>query len=236
MSTFNLSYCYNHNHKHYLHHYYNNHHYNHHQHHNLRHLHPNNHHPGYLNQPINITFPPPQPPSYFYHNHHYYYDCHKHHHKHPHTHFYPFKHHHHQHHHHHQTITIITRPSPSSSPSLLPLSSPSPLPLYGNRGEKIDRRAEANLSRKEQTTVSRLKSGHHPNLKYWLHKIGRAVDRVCRKCDLGEETTEQIVYDCPRIHRPSLQPTPSDTLATGPQRVVRIWETWCSTSALPAVS
>ena len=50
--------------------------------------------------------------------------------------------------------------------------------VYGMKGEKLARRKESRLSRKEQTTMGRLRSGHHPEIKYWLHKIGRAVDHL----------------------------------------------------------
>ena len=41
--------------------------------------------------------------------------------------------------------------------------------VYGAKGEKLDHRDESKLSRKEQTTMGRLISGHHLNLKYWLY-------------------------------------------------------------------
>ena len=30
------------------------------------------------------------------------------------------------------------------------------------------------------------------DLKYWLHKIGKVLDTVCRKCGIGAETVEQV--------------------------------------------
>ena len=69
--------------------------------------------------------------------------------------------------------------------------------VYGMTGEKLDLREESKLSRKEQMTMVRLISGHHQELKYWLHKIGRTVDTVCGKCGIGEETSEHVVYGCP---------------------------------------
>ena len=99
--------------------------------------------------------------------------------------------------------------------------------IYGMKGEKLDRREESKLSRKEMT-MGRLKSGHHPELKYWLHKIWRAVDTICRRCGIGEETAEHVMYDCPRIHHP--------TLAEDPQMIMRILEKWTTVQNLHDVS
>ena len=75
--------------------------------------------------------------------------------------------------------------------------------VYGMKGETPDRREESKLSRKEQTMMGRQRSGHHPELKYWLHKIGRVVDTICRKCGIGDETAEHVVYEFHSIHHPS---------------------------------
>ena len=93
--------------------------------------------------------------------------------------------------------------------------------VYGMEGEKRNRREESKLSRKEQTTMGRLSSGHHPELKHLQHKIGRAVDSICRKCGIEEKTAEHVVYECPSIHHPPHEPTPPDTLAKDPQKVLQ---------------
>ena len=108
--------------------------------------------------------------------------------------------------------------------------------IYGERGEKIHRKAEKELSRKEQVTLSRLRSGHHPELKYWQKKIDRASDDICRKCGMDSETAEHVIYDCPRIHRNPYGIPPSDTLAKDPRLALIIWENWTSTPDLPDVS
>ena len=107
--------------------------------------------------------------------------------------------------------------------------------VYGDHGEKINRLAERDLSRKDQTTLSRLRSGHHPDLKYWLAKIHRAADTLCRKCGLFDETAEHVVYECPSIHNLLNEPTP-DTLAKDPRLALLLWERWTSTPYLPEVS
>ena len=65
--------------------------------------------------------------------------------------------------------------------------------VYAMKGEKLDRREESKLSWKEQTTRDCLRSGQHLKLKYWLYKIVRAVDSICRKCGIGEDTAEHVV-------------------------------------------
>ena len=51
---------------------------------------------------------------------------------------------------------------------------------YGERGEKVNHTLESlQLSRKDQVSISRLRSCHQRSLNYWLHKTGRALDTVC---------------------------------------------------------
>ena len=74
--------------------------------------------------------------------------------------------------------------------------------IYGERGEKENHKLESlHLSRKDDVTFSRLRNGHHRYLKYWLHKISTALDNICRKCGMGEETGEHTMGECPQIHR-----------------------------------
>ena len=65
--------------------------------------------------------------------------------------------------------------------------------VYGMKGEKLNRREESKLSRKEQTMTDRLTSGHHSELRYWQHKIGRTVDTICRKCGVGGDSRTRHV-------------------------------------------
>ena len=53
-------------------------------------------------------------------------------------------------------------------------------------------------------------------MKHRHHKIGRVLDSVCHKSGMWQETVEQAIQECPRIHYPAtklpkptrLQPTP----------------------------
>ena len=74
----------------------------------------------------------------------------------------------------------------------------------GERGEKVNHNSESQqLSRKDQVFISRQRSGHHPELKYWLHKNGREPDTFCWKCSMGEETIEHKMWECRRINHPT---------------------------------
>ena len=58
--------------------------------------------------------------------------------------------------------------------------------IYGERGEEVKHKLESRqLSRNDQVSISRLRSGHHADLKYWLHMIGIAFDTVFWKCGMG---------------------------------------------------
>ena len=104
--------------------------------------------------------------------------------------------------------------------------------IYGDKGSKVNRKKEGQLGRRDQVTLGRLRSGHRPELKYWLAKINRAVDTICRKGGLGDETAERAIYKCPRIHRPPAEPPPPDTMALNPKLTLMIWDKWKSMSDL----
>ena len=58
--------------------------------------------------------------------------------------------------------------------------------------------------------MGHLRSGLHPGLTYWLHKIVCAVDTICRKCRVGKETAKHV-YDCPLVHHLPHEPATPDT-------------------------
>ena len=92
--------------------------------------------------------------------------------------------------------------------------------VFGAKGEKLDSIEESKLQRKEQMAMGRLRSVLDPDRMYWLHKVGLEVGVIYKKCEVGKETAEHVVYDCPRIRHPPHEPTPPDTLANDPQKVV----------------
>ena len=105
--------------------------------------------------------------------------------------------------------------------------------IYGSHGETINRPEEGQLDRKDQVTLSHLRCGHHPDLKYWLHKIQRAPDDICRKCGTGPETTEHILRECPRLRYHFVSPT---FAADHPREFLTVWERWKTLPDLPDIS
>ena len=81
-------------------------------------------------------------------------------------------------------------------------------------------------------TLGRLRSGHHSKLKYWLAKSNRAVDIICWKYGLGDETAEHAIYKCFRMHRPPAEPPLCNTMERNLKLVLMIWEKWKSMSDL----
>ena len=98
-----------------------------------------------------------------------------------------------------------------------------PTSVYVEGGGKVSHKLQSQqLSRKDQVSISRLRSGHHPDLKYWLHEIGRALDTVCRKCGMGKETVEHIMGECPRIHHPAAHLPEPFLNATNPRKALEL--------------
>ena len=99
--------------------------------------------------------------------------------------------------------------------------------IYGKRGERINNKLEGlQLSRKDQVSISRLRSSHHPDLKYWLHKTGWYV----------EETVEHAMGECPPIHHPANKLPEPYIIATNPLKALELWELWRVKSDLPGIS
>ena len=57
--------------------------------------------------------------------------------------------------------------------------------LWRQRRESVAQDGKHGFSRKDQVFITRQRNDHHADLKYWLHKIGWALDAVRRKCGVG---------------------------------------------------
>jgi ribonuclease HI len=99
--------------------------------------------------------------------------------------------------------------------------------IYHGRQGQIIYPLDENLTRKEQVTLSRLRSGHHPELGYWKTLIGRDEPGTCRLCGSDDpETTEHVFTDCPGLadmYPPGWELT---GLATDPKTAIKLWTTW----------
>ena len=59
------------------------------------------------------------------------------------------------------------------------------------------RDAEEITNRGDQVLLARLRSGHHPALRGYLHRLDPDVDPTCPKCRLADQTLELWLLDCP---------------------------------------
>ena len=88
------------------------------------------------------------------------------------------------------------------------------------RGRRTDERTTI--------TVSRIRSGHHPDLREWQYRFGEESNPSCRKCKMADETPMHIITDCPRIHKP---PEPGWSMmeaGKNPTKILHLWSTWWS--------
>ena len=59
------------------------------------------------------------------------------------------------------------------------------LRIYGERDERVNHKLDnLLLSRRNQVSISRLRSDHRPDLIYWHYNIGIVLGTVCRKCGM----------------------------------------------------
>ncbi|XP_077589443.1 uncharacterized protein LOC144207684 [Stigmatopora nigra] len=99
--------------------------------------------------------------------------------------------------------------------------------IYGERGEQLNRVEERRLSRKDQVTVSRLRSGHHPDLRYWQNLINSEESTQCRGCEMGQETAEHVLLECPAVG-PFTRGTlvTKGSMAKDHVSIIRVWNRW----------
>ena len=122
--------------------------------------------------------------------------------------------------------------------------------IYGGRDKKVNHRLdslplsrkgrcqgrtvvkEGPLSRKDRVSVGRLRSGHHPDLKNPLHKIGRALDTVCQKYGMGRRL---LNTQWGSVLGPTTQLPEHYLIATNLLKALELWELWKAKHDLPGI-
>jgi ribonuclease HI len=98
---------------------------------------------------------------------------------------------------------------------------------YDDKKKKINLQEDNKLSRQEQVQIARLRCGHHPELGYWMKKIGQETPDGCRLCGMDEEeTTEHVMIVCPGVHDVRPGNWALSDLTRRPQDALLIWDTW----------
>ena len=54
-------------------------------------------------------------------------------------------------------------------------------------------------NRKDDVLTARLRSGHHPSLKHYLHQLNPAQDPTCPNCRQEEKDFVHWLHDCPTL-------------------------------------
>ena len=85
---------------------------------------------------------------------------------------------------------------------------------------------DANLSRKEQVEISRLRSNHQPELRYWKRKIGKCETEHCRGCEGGPKTFELILLICPILDDVRHYQSEWNDTWKNPITALNLWNTW----------
>ena len=83
---------------------------------------------------------------------------------------------------------------------------------------------DEDLTRREQVTLSRLRSGHHTEIRYWRIKIDDEIESECRTCGLAEETMEHIMEDCPAMRNHYPEDWNLHKMTTNPRKTLEIWQ------------
>jgi len=103
--------------------------------------------------------------------------------------------------------------------------------IYGKQGENIKAKGkeERSLNRAEQVNISRLRSGHHPELREWRKKIGlieEEEDSKCRLCQEEEETSIHVICHCPAVKTTRPLDWRIEDLCKRPIQTIKIWYKW----------
>ena len=83
---------------------------------------------------------------------------------------------------------------------------------------------DKHLSRKEQVNISRLRSGHHPELRFWRKKTNEIEDDTCRLCGTENEAAEHLLIKCPGIRDTIPQEWDLPNFVSDPKKALEIWE------------
>ena len=71
--------------------------------------------------------------------------------------------------------------------------------------KKLNEEEEEMLDQKERVNLARFRSGHHPALRHFTVMTGASDTEQCRLCEMGHETTEHLVVDCPALMQDRLR-------------------------------
>ena len=82
------------------------------------------------------------------------------------------------------------------------------------------------LSRQEQVTLCRVRSGHHPDVRYWRKKLGLSETHICRLCEMAVETTLHVLGECPAMRHLYPSDWRPRMLIERPEKTLEIWSRW----------
>ena len=96
--------------------------------------------------------------------------------------------------------------------------------MYRGEGGRAKTPNDEDLSRQEQVHLSRLRSGHHPKLRYWRAKIEEETELECRICGIGPETSIHVMTDCPGMKDTYPEDWKPHDLVKRPKQAIKIFE------------
>ena len=69
--------------------------------------------------------------------------------------------------------------------------------VYHHR--RVSRDTKQITNRKDDVLLARLRSGHHPSLKQYLHRLDPSQDPICPNCQLEEQDLHHWLCECPAL-------------------------------------
>ena len=64
---------------------------------------------------------------------------------------------------------------------------------------KVSRDVKQITNRKDDVLIARLRSGHHPSLKQYLHRLDPSQDPICPNCHQEDQDLVHWLRDCPAL-------------------------------------